>query len=165
MSDRQLAQHHADHAVQVVTRGEVGQEVFIFAQHGVPVGAVHVGCIEVIAVDSPGLVKHLSPFRFGIDLHRDQIEFERTVALVELAGVDDSQHKGSARWRRPTGCVQDLLAIGRDLKLVDSLRERLLLAGFEIEPLQGRLAARGRPLGRTSSDAPYVIDLAIAAGR
>ena len=95
-------------------------------------------------------MEHLRPFRPRIDPHRDRVELERAVTLVELARVDDPQDQGSTGRGRPAGPVEDLLAVGRELEFVDPLGERLLLAGLEVEPLQRRLPARGRPRpGRT----------------
>ena len=96
VSDRQLAEHHADHAVQIAAGREVGEELFVLGSNGVPVGPVHVGRVEVVAVDPPGLVEDLRPFRPGLDRHRDRVEVERAVALGELAGVDDAQDELAA---------------------------------------------------------------------
>ena len=64
----------------------------------------------------------------------------------ELAGVDDPhddqflpEPPGSPP-ARFAGAIEQLLAVGRQLEIIDTLGERLLLACLQIEPSERRLA-------------------------
>ena len=85
VADGELAEHHPDHAVQVVPRGQVRKELFILVPDGIPVGTVHVRRVEVVAVDPPGFAEDLGPFGAGLDPHRDRRERQCAIALRELA--------------------------------------------------------------------------------
>ena len=100
----QLAEHGADHAVQVAAGGQVRQQGLIFSPHGLPVGAVHVRGIEFVPIDPPGFAEHLGPLGPGLDPDRDRAERRQgPVSLVELARVDDPADLA--------GAVEDLLVI------------------------------------------------------
>ena len=60
--------------------------------HGLPVGAVVVGGVEVVAVDAPDLVKDLLPLGRRFDAHLDGVDVELALTgLGLLSGVDDAQ--------------------------------------------------------------------------
>ena len=170
MAHGQLAEHHPDHPVQVAAGGEVGQERLVFLPHGIPVGAVHVGGVEVVAVDPPGFAEDLRPFGPRLDPHRDRIELQRAVPLVELARVHDAQNQGAVRRtgrrRIPgvAGLVEDLLAVGGKAEVIDPLGQRLLLAGLEVEPPERRLPLSFRSLARPDVHAAEINDLPLVAG-
>src|SRR6202008_422521 len=51
VTDGELARQPAHHTIQILTDGNVRQELGVLRTHSLPIGAVHVGVVEVIAVD------------------------------------------------------------------------------------------------------------------
>ena len=121
MTHGQLAEHGADHAVEVAAAGEVGQERLIFSPHGVPVRPVHVRGIEKVSVDPPCLVEHLGPLGPGLDPDRDRGESRQcAVSLLELARIDDSAF-GQAHFEAPLTALAGFLL--RTFQVIPAGRE------------------------------------------
>src|SRR5262245_33862039 len=81
MAHCQLAEPPADHAVDIARGSQVRQEHFILGLHGGPIGAVHVGIVEVVAIDAPRFFEDLLPFGTGFDSHFDSIEVQPSAAF------------------------------------------------------------------------------------
>ena len=84
--DPQLAAHPLNHPVEVAANCQIRQKYGIFLPHGVPVDSVHVGGVEVIAIDAPGLVEYLRPFRARIDVNLDGVDIDFALARLDLVG-------------------------------------------------------------------------------
>src|SRR5262245_20016948 len=103
--------------------------------------ATQVGDPELLALQPPGLAKHLSPVGGRLDGDLDAIEVNparfapRLVALGWLgAGGDLAQALASA--------VHQRLAVRRHLKIVDALGKTLLLPSSEAVGLEDALGLR-----------------------
>ena len=79
MTDRQLARHPLDDAIQVARDRDVGEQRVVFFLHRRPVHAVHVGRVKVVAVDPPRFVEDLRPLRARIDADLDAVDGEAPI--------------------------------------------------------------------------------------
>ena len=120
MSDRELAEHPLHHARQILPRGDVGEERLVLRLHGIPVVAVHVRVIEVIAVDPPAFVEDLTPLGGRVDLHFDTRDAEFVLARIDLAA--------DVRDRIVVLHLQQhAFAVAGDVERVDLFEERVFL--------------------------------------
>ncbi len=86
VSDDQLAVHPGKHASQILPRGEIGKEHRVLRLHRVPVRAMHVRVVEIIAIDAPCFVENLAPLGSRIDLHFDLIDSQLVFRRIDLVG-------------------------------------------------------------------------------
>src|SRR5438067_11748685 len=90
MADRNLGAHHVDQIIQIGTMHDVRQHRSIHLLVFVPVRAVQVRNIKIVALIAPTFVEDLFEFFFGIEVHA---ESEIDAAAARL-------------WRRAI-CVND----------------------------------------------------------
>ena len=123
MAHGQLAEHAADHAVQVAAAGQVGQQGLVLRPHRVPVGPVHVRGIEVVAIDPPGLAEDLRPTRRGA---RSRTE----IAAIELSAPSPLLNLPASTIPADlAGAVEELLVVGGEDEAVDALGQGLAPRG------------------------------------
>ena len=84
MPDGKFAAHPLNHTIQITASGQVWQEGFVLLFHGRPVGAVHVWCIEIVAVDSPRFVQDLRPLGSWLDPDFDAINVQLAFPCFRL---------------------------------------------------------------------------------
>src|SRR6185295_17286369 len=63
VADSKLAAHPLNHSIQVVAGCNVWKKAGVLLLHRVPIGAVHIRRIEIVAIDAPGLIEDLGPLR------------------------------------------------------------------------------------------------------
>src|SRR5262249_55617312 len=95
MADSQFTQHPTDHAIEISIACQMRKELGVLLFHGRPIGAVHVGIIKEVAVDAPGVVKHLFPLGRRVDANLDRLEIQRLRSRVVAAGLG----RRAAAWR------------------------------------------------------------------
>src|SRR5271165_2693168 len=98
----------------------------ILLLRGSDIQAVMVGVIEEVALDAPNLVVHLIPLDagIGVDLHAVEIQ-------SAIAGLG---HDCLWRDEPPRAlAIQNLFAMGRNHKAVQTSKERFRLASAEIK--------------------------------
>ena len=139
VSDRQLARHPLQHAVQIGARRGVRQEGGVLFPLLRPVHAVHVRRVEVVAVDPPRLVEDLLPLGARIDTYLDGIDTDPSLRRLD---------RFRCRHNRPrvAVAVQQLLAVSGDDVVGDLGKERVVLARGEV------VAVERRPGGRPGPD-------------
>ena len=74
VADPQFAAHPLNHAIQIAASRNVRQERRILLLHRIPIGAVHVRRVEVVAIDPPGLIEYLGPLDPRVDADFDRID-------------------------------------------------------------------------------------------
>ncbi len=118
VADVELRDHLPDDVAQVLAGHAVVEHLLVVRPHGRPVHAVHVGDVEVVALEPPRLDEELPPLLARVDgdghARRDHV----------LAGGP-----GRRVLDRPAPAAEDddLLAVGRHLVAAGSLGHRLLL--------------------------------------
>ena len=70
VADVEFAEHLAQAIRQVATRADAVGQGAILLPDAFPIHAMHLGVIEEIALQPPGLVQHLLPFFARIDAQR-----------------------------------------------------------------------------------------------
>ncbi len=139
VADRKLGGHPHHYAIEIAAHGQFREEHGVLGAHGVPVGAVHVRVVEVIAVDAPGFVENLPPLGARIDLDLQLVCGELELRGVELLADVDQRIAVPIR-----GTVeQHPLAVSGELEAVDLFEQRLFLAFLEVEALQAHLLGAG----------------------
>jgi hypothetical protein len=109
MADRQLSASLRDDVPQVRSVIHEGKERTVLRPYGIPVGTVHLGIVEELALHPPRFAEDLSPLDVRIHPRLQLCHVDHAVAnLRRLVG---GHHAPS---RRTTGClIEDLLSIGR----------------------------------------------------
>ena len=64
----QLGDQLADNKAQVIACGAIVDHLRVLVVRRLPVQMMHRRIVEVVSLDSPGIVKDLAPFHSGIDL-------------------------------------------------------------------------------------------------
>ena len=99
VSHRQLARHPLRHAIEVGSRRHVRQERRVLLVLLLPVDAVHVRGVEVVAIDPPRLVEDLLPFGARIDAHFDPVDVQPAFRGLDLLRRRDNRPLVVARVR------------------------------------------------------------------
>ena len=104
MADRDLSAHHVDQIIQIGAMHDVRQHRSVHLLVFVPVRAVQVRNIEIVALIAPTFVEDLFEFFFGIEVHA-QSEIDASAAgLGRIAiSVDDEQRR--SWWSSRTGAT------------------------------------------------------------
>src|SRR5579883_2946483 len=137
VADGDLGAHHIHQIVEVGAVVHVRQELAVHLLHARPVGAVHVGDIQVVALVAPVFVEDLLELFAGFEVHAE-LRIERSLAgLGRLAvGIDEEDLRAApaggcraaAASASASACagaaVNELVAIGADLILRDAAGER-----------------------------------------
>src|SRR6185295_16758719 len=84
MTDRQLAAHPLDDSIEIAACGQMRQESSVLLPHCVPIGAVHVGRVKVIAIDAPRLVEHLGPLDARVYANFDVVDVDLALPWLRL---------------------------------------------------------------------------------
>ena len=130
---RQLAHHPLNDAIEIRSGRQIGKELRVLLSICLPIDAVHVWRVEVVAVDAPCFVEHLRPFGAGIDLHLDRVGGETSgIGLDALASGGDVPVSRLA--------VEHLLRVRRKLIVVDLGKEHLVAPLGEVVAVEGVLA-------------------------
>src|SRR5690348_12104961 len=111
MSDGELTARERDEITKVRTMPDVRQERRVLLVHGLPIRAVHLGVVEVIALRPPGFLEDLGPLRARIDEHLELADVER--ALTDFARLVGSDNSPAALRRTARRLIQQLLVIAR----------------------------------------------------
>ena len=128
VADVQFADHLADEVGQVVAVLDVGEHHRIFVVDGVPVYAVHVLHVEVVAGHAPAFVEDLFPFGRVVDEH---VHFGSGHGILELAGAAEAGDIEFAAFADQAFLVVRRKGHGHVLRSVGSLQ------GLEVEHLDG----------------------------
>ena len=134
--DAQLADHLAEGVVDVLPAGAVVEQYCVFFAHRGPVDVMHLGIVEEIAEEAPGIRKDLSPFGGGVDLHRHAGQADRMVQTLTGRGAHERQAVAFAD--------QELLAVGGEIKITGARHHRRCFVTriVEIEDADGSFAVR-----------------------
>ncbi len=135
-----LAQHLADHVVQVLARAQQRQQPAVFVADRRPVLAVHHRREEQVPLEAPGVVEHLRPFPGGIDQHAHVPEIERLLGVVVLGGVGLGVEDGEVL----VVLDQHPLAVQRQRVAVDVVGDDRVLALLQVVEVQRRFLALQR---------------------
>src|SRR5262249_54478749 len=108
VSDRKLAAHPLDDAVQIAASSKMRQERSVLIALRFPIDAVHVGRVEVVAVDSPRFVEYLRPLGAGVDANLDVVDVELAGSRLRLGRYGDNRPGVVAG-------VENLLLVGGNL--------------------------------------------------
>ena len=135
-----LAHHLGKQVVEVGAVRHVGQEGGVLFLGGGPVQAVHVGVVEVVALQAPHLVKHLGPLVARVDVGIQAREGDFAIGGGGLAG----------RLHNAVGVVgghvEHFFAVGAQGVVVQLGHKHLVLPLLHVEAVQalGGLGGRGR---------------------
>src|SRR5665647_275906 len=80
MPDDELSAGLRYEIAEVSTVTHEGQQLAVFCENSLPVGAVHFGVIKKVALCAPRLVKDFRPLDGRIDLHLQLSDIERAVS-------------------------------------------------------------------------------------
>ena len=67
MTNIQFADHFADDVTHIFAAVGVVHHCQVASANAVPINAVHIGVIEIVAEDAPCILDHLLPFTLRID--------------------------------------------------------------------------------------------------
>src|SRR5215510_5167264 len=79
MADSQLASNHRNQVAKVSAMTHVSKQWPVFFIHSLPVGAMKLRIVEILALNAPGLVKDVSPLGARIDFNFHLRQAERAV--------------------------------------------------------------------------------------
>src|SRR5262249_15873116 len=129
----EFADHLAEQVVEVRAIADVLEFGLVLRAQSLPVVAVHVGGVEVVAIAAPYLAEYLGVLLARIARER---ESRRVDALAILAVAVDVVHLVAVAVLH-----QHLFAIVGELRAVDVLDQRLVLARLYVEGMDLRLEA------------------------
>src|SRR3954470_23524105 len=142
MSNGELPTRERDEIAQIGTVANIGQERAVFIVHGLPVRAVHLRVVEVVALVAPGLLEDLRPLGAWIDEHLELPDVDRAVTDFRgLVGGDDSP---AAFRRAARGLIEELFPVGRERVRANALEERSRRALLDREALEAQAGRRVR---------------------
>src|SRR5689334_13987376 len=121
MADGELAARERNEITEIGAMSDVWQEGAVFIVNRLPVGAVHLGVIEVVALRAPRFLEDLRPLRARIDEHLELPEVDDAVAdLRRLVRRDNSPPCLRRAARR---LIEQLLVIARERVRSDALED------------------------------------------
>ena len=135
MRVREFGDHLAEHVVEIGAVADVGEQRLVLGAQGVPVVAVHVRHVEVIAVAAPDLAEDLGVFGLGLDQREQAVGADALGLRFCRLEID--------RLVRLVVADQHGAAIGGERQIVDAREHVAALAFLERPRLQGGLE---RPL-------------------
>src|SRR5262249_32253810 len=84
VSDPKLAAHPLNHPVQIASRRNVREKDRVLLPHRLPISAVIVGRVEVVAIYPPRFVEHLIPLGARVDVNFNRIGIDLTGSELRL---------------------------------------------------------------------------------
>ena len=141
MADGELSSDAGDQIPEIRAMADERQQRAVLLVDGLPVGAVHLGVVEVLALNAPRLSKDLRPLGARVDPCREGGDVERPVA--DTRGPVE-RHDAPAI---PVGAIQQLLRVAREAVRADTFQERrrtplAQLVAVEIQRRAGTAAPR-----------------------
>jgi len=136
----QLADHLPQQVAQLRAVGDPGGQRLVLLAHRRPVQVVHVGVIEVVALEAPGLDEHLPELLAGVKGEGPVRQIH--LGLIELLGAAEGGGPGGGIDHEEVVLLaeHEFLAVGGKLAAADVGHQSLGLVAFvrDIEALEGR---------------------------
>ena len=138
MGRAELALHLPQHVDEVVGRPDAVDERSVAGEGGIPIDAVHVGSVVVVAHQPPGLVEHLPPLHAWLDddAQAGQVDGDDVVGLGRFLRRDLAV--GRDHPHLVTVDDDETLAVPGRREPVDGVDERVGALRGEVEALERR---------------------------
>ena len=157
VADRELGAHVVEQIVQVGAMVHVRQHLAVHLAHPVPVGAVEVRHVHVVALIAPAFEEDLLVLLARLEIHAQRDVEPPGIRLRRIAiGVDDEQGRPGGRAAATTaatsaaattaGAVQHLVPVGAHRIRLRAGDERRRPARAQLIPMQRGAAATRRRL-------------------
>src|ERR1044072_5429922 len=80
MTDGELAADHRDQVTEICSMTNKTQQRFVFLIHSLPIRAVHLRIVEILALNAPRLAVDLRPLGARINSHLQLSDVQWTIA-------------------------------------------------------------------------------------